>query len=286
MANLPLGQTTSTDPRTEIEHSLGHLLQSLLELGICASDVHDSALETSTDGVATGHPGGLVGMKATQTVENLARVHSKRTLGQDVMIPLEVVAAVDQGRNPHTFTKDFIERVAGENMYTNGILSAVSDYRDLLTSQLVEAFPDLAPCLEPLSASFEKRPPTPSQTARPPAVVVDGREPPSRVSARDDASDDPVRPGGSPLTVESRFTGAPPPPPLAPRGTLPPSSSEPFDSRPRDPVTTRSNELDGAATLQATTTTTTTPMTTIPTTGLGNGTTVEEERNATTNRSS
>lgn len=33
---------------------------------------------------------------------------------------------VDQGKNPHMYTKEFIERVAGENMYTNGILSAVT----------------------------------------------------------------------------------------------------------------------------------------------------------------
>lgn len=33
---------------------------------------------------------------------------------------------VDQGKNPHTYTRELIERVAGENMYTNGILSAVS----------------------------------------------------------------------------------------------------------------------------------------------------------------
>jgi hypothetical protein len=33
---------------------------------------------------------------------------------------------VDQGKNPHLHTKNFIERLAGENMYTNGILSGIS----------------------------------------------------------------------------------------------------------------------------------------------------------------
>lgn len=33
---------------------------------------------------------------------------------------------VDQGKNPHLHTKNFVERLAGENMYTNGILSGIS----------------------------------------------------------------------------------------------------------------------------------------------------------------
>jgi hypothetical protein len=33
---------------------------------------------------------------------------------------------VEQGRNPDIFTRAFIERVAGENQYTNGKIKAVS----------------------------------------------------------------------------------------------------------------------------------------------------------------
>lgn len=46
---------------------------------------------------------------------------------------------VDQGKNPHTYTREFIERVAGENMYTNGILSAVTV--SLLTSYYPPSYP-------------------------------------------------------------------------------------------------------------------------------------------------
>ncbi|GAA5950844.1 hypothetical protein JCM21900_002038 [Sporobolomyces salmonicolor] len=148
MTAAPPPQPSSTaPPRLQIEQSLEQLLQSLLELGICASDVQDSALEASPQGVASGVPGGLIGRKAQQTVEHLARLHAQKDLVADVHIPLEVINSVDQGKNPHLFTKDFIERLSGENMYTNGILSAVSDYRDFLTSQLADAFPDLADCL-------------------------------------------------------------------------------------------------------------------------------------------
>ncbi|GAA5841216.1 hypothetical protein JCM5353_001201 [Sporobolomyces roseus] len=149
MTAAPSASLPSTlPPRLQIESSLSQLLQSLLELGICASDVQESALEASVGGVAQGLPGGLIGIKANQVVQRMARLHEQKESVGDVMIPLEVVATVDQGRNPHTFTKDFIERLSGENMYTNGILSAVTDYRDLLNEQMKDAFPDLADMLQ------------------------------------------------------------------------------------------------------------------------------------------
>ncbi|SCZ99133.1 BZ3500_MvSof-1268-A1-R1_Chr7-1g09407 [Microbotryum saponariae] len=132
-----------TRPTYAIEQTLEQLLQSLLEMGICASDVQDSALSSTPGGVASGYPGGLMGRKVSQTMEQLAKLYSYTGTVQDVMIPLEVVNFVDQGKNPHMYTREFIERVAGENMYTNGMLSAVLDYRDILTSSLGDAFPEL-----------------------------------------------------------------------------------------------------------------------------------------------
>ncbi|GAA6005014.1 hypothetical protein JCM10207_008479 [Rhodosporidiobolus poonsookiae] len=144
--------SASAPPRLQVEQSLEQLLQTLLELGICASDVQESALESSPDGVASGAPGGLIGRKVTQTIEGLGHLHAQKDLVSSVNIPLEVINLVDAGKNPHLHTKNFIERLSGENMYTNGILSAVSDYRDLLRSQLGDAFPDLADALPPVAA--------------------------------------------------------------------------------------------------------------------------------------
>lgn len=78
--DVPMAQTH------QLEQTLEQLLQSLLEMGICASlshlnysmrdiadtntytqtgasDVQDSALETSLNGAASGNPGGLLGRK-------------------------------------------------------------------------------------------------------------------------------------------------------------------------------------------------------------------------------
>ncbi|GAA5869910.1 hypothetical protein JCM3774_000526 [Rhodotorula dairenensis] len=138
------GDSSAPPPRVQVEQTLEQLLQTLLEMGICASDVQESALESSVGGVASGQPGGLLGRKAQQTVEQLARLYSLKDSVNDINIPIEVINLVDQGKNPHLHTKNFIERLAGENMYTNGILSGISDYRDLLRAQLGDAFPDLA----------------------------------------------------------------------------------------------------------------------------------------------
>ncbi|KAI5480385.1 hypothetical protein MNV49_000960 [Pseudohyphozyma bogoriensis] len=129
---------------TNVELTLEALLQSLLEMGICASDVQETALESSMGGAASGYPGGLIGKKAAQTVEHLIRLHEIKDEVRDVMIPMDVISSVDAGKNPHQYTRDFVERVAGENMYTNGMLTAISDYKSVLDAQLVEAFPELA----------------------------------------------------------------------------------------------------------------------------------------------
>ncbi|GAA5927737.1 hypothetical protein JCM3775_006067 [Rhodotorula graminis] len=158
-------------PRVQVEQTLEQLLQTLLELGICASDVQETALESSPHGVASGTPGGLVGRKTQQTIEQLARLHSLKDTVVDVNIPIEVINLVDQGKNPHLHTKNYIERLSGENMYTNGILSAVTDYRDLLRAQLGDAFPDLA---EYVAATSAPRPAPESSlaVAAPPAPVA------------------------------------------------------------------------------------------------------------------
>lgn len=54
---------SASAPQAALEATLESLLQSLLEVGICASDVQESALETSVGGAASGYPGGLLGRK-------------------------------------------------------------------------------------------------------------------------------------------------------------------------------------------------------------------------------
>jgi len=158
-----------------METQIQGLLESLLELGICASEVHPSAIEAhadapqSNDGASSSGPaaaaattqnpagvtapGGLVGKKVQDTVDamsSLFRVHRTNPESRDLLIPNEVVDFVDQGRNPEMYTRDLVERVAGENMYTNGIIDSISSYQKYLASEMKLAFPELGEAIEEL----------------------------------------------------------------------------------------------------------------------------------------
>ncbi|KAH9461509.1 hypothetical protein MJO29_008997 [Puccinia striiformis f. sp. tritici] len=131
--------------RAQLEDKLEQLLQSLLEVGICTSDVQENARE----GGRTGRgeplgPGGLVGKKINESIEHMAELYElNANMASEIPIPVEVITQVDQGTNPDRWLRSFVERAAHENMYTNGILSNVNQYRSLLQSQLADYFPDL-----------------------------------------------------------------------------------------------------------------------------------------------
>lgn len=59
-------------------------------------------------------------------MSSLFNAHSTLPATRDILVPNEVIDYIDQGRNPEIYSKELIERLAGENMYTNGIIDAVS----------------------------------------------------------------------------------------------------------------------------------------------------------------
>ncbi|KNZ46930.1 uncharacterized protein VP01_682g10 [Puccinia sorghi] len=131
--------------RAQLEDKLEQLLQTLLEVGICTSDVQENARE----GGRTGRgeplgPGGLVGKKINESIVQMAELYElNANITSEIPIPLEVITQVDQGTNPDRWLKSFVERAAHENMYTNGMLSNVNQYLSLLRSKLADHFPEL-----------------------------------------------------------------------------------------------------------------------------------------------
>ncbi|KAA1104040.1 hypothetical protein PGT21_008359 [Puccinia graminis f. sp. tritici] len=131
--------------RAHLEDKLEQLLQSLLEVGICTSNVQENARE----GGRTGRgeplgPGGLVGKKINESIGHMAELYElNANIASEIPIPLEVITQVDQGANPDRWLKSFVERAAHENMYTNGILSNINQYRTLLQNKLADHFPEL-----------------------------------------------------------------------------------------------------------------------------------------------
>ncbi|KAK9897832.1 hypothetical protein P389DRAFT_169851 [Cystobasidium minutum MCA 4210] len=158
-----------------LEGELQGLLESLLELGVCTSEVHPSAVEAAPNGEVHNdqhhqengipsstansawsgykHAGGLVGRKvqdSIQAMQSVFNAHINLPQTRELLIPHEVIDYVDQGRNPDIYTKELLDRVSGENMYTNGILDAVSSYQEILAFEMKAAFPMLTDVIDEL----------------------------------------------------------------------------------------------------------------------------------------
>ncbi|KAJ2875417.1 RNA polymerase II mediator complex subunit, partial [Coemansia asiatica] len=56
----------------------------------------------------------------------------------------EVLAYIRDGRNPDGFTSQFMERVASENQFTNGKISALTNFKQEYEKKLKEFFPEEA----------------------------------------------------------------------------------------------------------------------------------------------
>ncbi|KAH9807172.1 hypothetical protein DFH28DRAFT_916855 [Melampsora americana] len=159
--------------RSQLEDKLEQLLQTLLEVGICTSDVQENAREGG--GAGRGEPfgsGGLVGKKINESINIMAELYDINTsLTPEIPIPMEVIQHIDQGTNPDRWLKSFVERAAHENMYTNGILSNLNAYNTLLETQLAQHFPELSAQFGAAQSTDNNAPPiaqdTPTGTNNP-----------------------------------------------------------------------------------------------------------------------
>lgn len=72
------------------------------------------------------HSCGLHSQDSIQAMQSVFNAHVNLPQTRELLVPHEVIDYVDQGRNPDIYTKELLDRVSGENMYTNGIIDAVS----------------------------------------------------------------------------------------------------------------------------------------------------------------
>ncbi|EOQ99049.1 hypothetical protein E3P92_01804 [Wallemia ichthyophaga] len=144
-----------------LERRLTGLSQSLLELGVAASQVNGA--ENDTDTHTHAHAGAdadantdtstpsptstVVSEKVQQSMHHLAHIDTLRR-HTTTRVPLEAIDHVDQGKNPNLYTKEYIEQVAGENMFMNGKLSTIKTYHDMLAVALSENFTELSQVVE------------------------------------------------------------------------------------------------------------------------------------------
>ncbi|KAI0693484.1 transcription factor subunit Med10 of mediator complex-domain-containing protein [Cytidiella melzeri] len=107
-------------------------------------------------------PGGgkQVGIRVNDVISHLAHIDQMSEHVQ-TMIPMQVLAEIDNSRNPMQLTRERLERAATENQFMNGKIQAVQSYRRYYNEALVQSFPDMAPYLSEPSALLKE-----SQVAR------------------------------------------------------------------------------------------------------------------------
>ncbi|KAG0093637.1 Mediator of RNA polymerase II transcription subunit 10 [Podila epicladia] len=118
----------SEETRQDLELKLKELIECLLELSIT---VYDFQPESNS----------LVHQKIQELISQISDIDAFKDK-LDIMVPMEVLSFIEDGKNPDLFTKSFIECVAGENQFTNGKITAMKSFESSLTQNLGAVFPE------------------------------------------------------------------------------------------------------------------------------------------------
>ncbi|KJA30096.1 hypothetical protein HYPSUDRAFT_105712, partial [Hypholoma sublateritium FD-334 SS-4] len=119
----------------DLELELLGLANALYNLGTTV--INDSTKERDKLG-----GGKQVGLRVNDVVSHLGTIDD---MAQHIstMIPMQVLADIDNSRNPMQLTKDRLERAATENQFMNGKIAAIQSYRQLLDEAISQNFPEL-----------------------------------------------------------------------------------------------------------------------------------------------
>ncbi|EPS95903.1 hypothetical protein FOMPIDRAFT_1025594 [Fomitopsis schrenkii] len=120
----------------DLELELLGLANALYNLGTTV--VNDLTKEKDKPGGG----GKQVGLRVNEVINHLATIDD---MSQHVhtMIPMQVLADIDNARNPLQLTRERLERAATENQFMNGKIQAIDSYRKHLDEVLAQTFPEL-----------------------------------------------------------------------------------------------------------------------------------------------
>ncbi|KAI9703685.1 MAG: RNA polymerase II mediator complex subunit [Candelina mexicana] len=77
-----------------------------------------------------------------KTLTNHLRVLIQTATPLPTQIPPEIIAYVDEGRNPDIYTREFVELAQRGNQYLKGKSEAFKNFRDALAREIMGAMPD------------------------------------------------------------------------------------------------------------------------------------------------
>lgn len=83
-----------------------------------------------------------MGLRVNDVISHLATVDDMAQHAS-LMIPMQVLADIDNARNPMQLTRERLERAATENQFMNGKIAAINSYRKYLDEAIAQNFPEL-----------------------------------------------------------------------------------------------------------------------------------------------
>lgn len=126
-----LAARTHTEPLAATAGQVLALIESLIELGVLVHDYQG----TPQSQAALTH-------KTNVTISQLSGL-TNLPFTQQYPVPMDVMAYIEDGRNPDIYTREFVEVAARTNARIKGKMLGFEKLRDVLGAKLVEEFPRL-----------------------------------------------------------------------------------------------------------------------------------------------
>ncbi|KAI2795990.1 hypothetical protein RDWZM_004647 [Blomia tropicalis] len=112
-----------------LETSLEGLVENFRQLGIIVSDFQPQG-QTA------------INNKLNQIVYLLKEIERIKGQVNDIQVPLDVFDYIDEGHNPHSYTKDCMERSLAKNELVKGKIDEYRRFKALLLFELSQEFPN------------------------------------------------------------------------------------------------------------------------------------------------
>lgn len=107
--------------------------ESLIELGVIVYDYQGKPQSKEH-----------VDRKVREYVDDLRNLEKCAEQLKGIVVPIDILNYIDNGRNPDVYSREFIEVIVKQNQYLNGKMSTMARFRNILAEKVTEAFPDIA----------------------------------------------------------------------------------------------------------------------------------------------
>lgn len=131
---LDIGGKTHDPQLAILQETLQETIETLIHLGV---QVHDfTATNESREGMAN---------QINKLVHLLKAISTQPNTAKPIMIPLDIIQYIEDGRNPDIYSREFIEVIRKLNQFLNGKSRSFGLFQETLAQQIKKEFPELAP---------------------------------------------------------------------------------------------------------------------------------------------